>query len=175
MPQNKPDFKIGDIAVYPAYGVGVIEKVENQEINRERHELYVIKIMETGIKIMLPISNVKMVGLRNVICSSEIPNVYATIRNRDDFRIDNQTWNRRYREYMDKLKTGSIFDIAEVFRDLYILKKEKNLSFGERKLFDTAASFLVKELSISKNMSEENIWEELHALFTDCKENDEAE
>jgi CarD family transcriptional regulator len=174
-PDFKPDFKVGDIAVYPAYGVGTIESIEVREINREQHELYIIKIIETGIKIMLPILNVESIGLRRVIDNSEIPNVYSVLGDKEGFKVDNQTWNRRYREYMDKLKTGSIFDVAEVFRDLYLLRKEKVLSFGERKLFDTASSFLVKEISISKNTDEETIWSEINALFPDEKKEEQAD
>ena len=78
---------------------------------------------------------------------------------------DNQTWNRRYREYMEKIKTGSLFDVAEVFRDLYLLKSTKDLSFGERKLFDTAHGLLVKELSTAKNTDEATVISEIESLF----------
>jgi CarD family transcriptional regulator len=79
--------------------------------------------------------------------------------------IDSQTWNRRYRDYMDKIKTGSLYDVAEVFRDLYLLKLTKDLSFGERKLFDTAQTLLVKELSTAKNTTEAKIFSEIESLF----------
>ena len=79
--------------------------------------------------------------------------------------IDNQTWNRRYREYMDKIKTGSLYEVAEVFRDLSILRLTKDLSFGERKLYDTAQSLLVKELSTARNTNEEAIVSEIESLF----------
>ena len=78
---------------------------------------------------------------------------------------ESQTWNRRYREYMDKIKTGSLFDVAEVYRDLALLKLTKDLSFGERKLYDTAQILLVKELSTAKNTSEETIISEIESLF----------
>ena len=79
---------------------------------------------------------------------------------------DNQTWNRRYREYMDKIKTGSLYDVAEVFRDLSLLKNSKDLSFGERKLYDTAQVLLVRELSTAKNTDEKSIISELESFFT---------
>jgi CarD family transcriptional regulator len=79
---------------------------------------------------------------------------------------DNQTWNRRYREYMDKIKTGSIYDVAEVFRDLFILKSTKDLSFGERKLLDTARGLLLKELCTAKDKDEKAIMAEIESLFT---------
>jgi len=77
----------------------------------------------------------------------------------------NQTWNRRYREYMDKIKTGSLYDVAEVFRDLSLLKLNKDLSFGERKLYDTAQLLLVKELSTAKNTDEKTVISEIESFF----------
>ena len=80
--------------------------------------------------------------------------------------IDNQTWNRRYREYMDKIKTGSVYEVAEVYRDLLILKVEKELSFGERKMLDTARNLLVKEISLAKRVEEEQIEKDLDQIFS---------
>jgi CarD family transcriptional regulator len=85
--------------------------------------------------------------------------------------MDNQTWNRRYREYMDKIKTGSLYEVAEVFRDLSLLKITKDLSFGERKLYDTAHALLIKELSIAKKVDEKAVAAEIEAVF--APENEE--
>jgi CarD family transcriptional regulator len=87
------------------------------------------------------------------------------IKAKRDLAIDNQTWNRRYREYMDKIKTGSLFEVAEVFRDLSLLKMNKDLSFGERKLYDTAHTLLIKELSTAKKTDEKTVMSEIEALF----------
>jgi len=87
------------------------------------------------------------------------------MKTRQESTIDNQTWNRRYREYMDKIKTGSLYEVAEVFRDLSILRLTKDLSFGERKLYDTAQGLLVKELSTARNTNEEAIVSEIESLF----------
>ena len=87
------------------------------------------------------------------------------MKTRKDAMPDNQTWNRRYREYMDKIKTGSLYDVAEVFRDLFLLKLTKDLSFGERKLYDTAQILLVRELSTAKNSDEQTIISEIESLF----------
>ena len=136
----------GDLAVYPAHGVGCIESIENKNINGESMSFYMMKIIENGMVIMIPTSNANSVGLREVISKKDIPKVYKVIQKKGH-HTDNQTWNRRYREYMDKIKTGSIYDVAEVFRDLFNLKLEKDLSFGERKLLDTSQNLLVQELS----------------------------
>jgi len=162
-PEKKEFFK-GDLAVYPAHGVGCIEAIESKEINGESMDFYMMKIIENGMVIMIPTCNVESVGLRQVIPKNEIPQVYEVMQ-RKGASADNQTWNRRYREYMDKIKTGSIYDVAEVFRDLFQLKLEKDLSFGERKLLDTAQSLLVQELSTAKDIDEKLMMKEIEKLF----------
>ena len=157
-------FKVGDLAVYPAHGVGLIERIESQEISDCRQDFYVMRILDNGMIIMIPTNNVENVGLREIIEPTEVPKLYSILKKRD-VPIDNQTWNRRYREYMDKIKTGSVFEVAEVYRDLLILKIEKDLSFGERKMLDTARNLLVKEISLAKKVGEEQIEEELDKMF----------
>ena len=169
--KNKP-FQVGDLAVYPAHGVGKIQAIESRVVNGEKHDFYIMKVLENGMVIMIPISNVESVGLRDIIDKKEIPKVYEIMRSRKDGLPDNQTWNRRYREYMDKIKTGSLYDVAEVFRDLFLLKLTKDLSFGERKLYDTAQVLLVRELSTAKNTDEDTIISEIESLFVaDSAEN----
>ena len=157
-------FNIGDLAVYPAHGVGVIEKIESQEISGCRQDFYIMRILENDMKIMIPTTNVKNVGLREIIGTTDVPKLYSILMKRD-VPLDNQTWNRRYREYMDKIKTGSVFEVAEVYRDLLILKLEKELSFGERKMLDTARNLLVKEISLAKSIGEEQVEKDLDSIF----------
>jgi len=163
-------FRVGDLAVYPAHGVGRIEAIENKIVNGERHDFYIIKVLENGMVIMIPTWNVDSVGLRDVISEREVPKIYEFMRNKKEVPVDSQTWNRRYRDYMDKIKTGSLYDVAEVFRDLYLLKLTKDLSFGERKLYDTAQTLLVKELSAARNTSEDKIFSEIESLFVHEKQ-----
>ncbi len=158
-------FKEGDLAVYPAHGVGIIERIETQEISGARQAFYVMRILENDMIIMIPTQNVDNVGLREIIGQSEIPKLYSILRKRDVI-IDNQTWNRRYREYMEKIKTGSVYEVAEVYRDLLMLKVEKELSFGERKMLDTARNLLVKEISLAKRVEEEQIEKDLDQIFS---------
>ncbi len=158
-------FRVGDLAVYPAHGVGQIQAVESRVVNGEKHDFYILKVLENGMVIMIPTRNVESVGLRCLIDVKEIPKVYAVMRTKREMLTDNQTWNRRYREYMEKIKTGSLFDVAEVFRDLFRLKLTKDLSFGERKLYDTAQVLLVKELSKAKKTDEKTIISEIESLF----------
>ena len=157
-------FNIGDLAVYPAHGVGVIERVESKEISGCTQDFYVMRILDNDMIIMIPTGNVSNVGLREIIDRNEVPKLYSILKKRD-IVIDNQTWNRRYREYMDKIKTGSVFEVAEVYRDLLILKLEKDLSFGERKMLDTARNLLVKEISLAKKVEEKQIEKDLDRIF----------
>lgn len=159
-------FKVGDVAVYPAHGVGKVHSIEEREIAGNKHKFYILKILDTGMTIMVPTGNVRNVGLREVINESEIDIVYDILRERD-ISINEQTWNRRYREYMDKIKTGSIYEIAEVLRDLMLLRYEKELSFGERKMLDTARCLIIKELAIAQEIGEEEVAEEIDEIFAD--------
>lgn len=158
-------FKIGDMAVYPAHGVGVIEKIESQEISGCQQDFYVMRILDNNMLIMIPTNNVGNVGLRDIIGQTEVSKLYSILEERDVI-LDSQTWNRRYREYMDKIKSGSAFEVAEVYRDLLILKLEKELSFGERKMLDTARGLLVKEISLAKKIKEEQVEEDLDRIFS---------
>jgi len=161
-----PQFKVGDVAVYPAHGVGRVSSIEEREIAGNTQKFYILKILDSGMTIMVPTGNVRNVGLREVIKESEVETVYAILRERD-ISINEQTWNRRYREYMDKIKTGSVYEIAEVLRDLMLLRYEKELSFGERKMLDTARNLLIKELAIAEDEAEEHIASQVDAIFED--------
>jgi CarD family transcriptional regulator len=163
--QKMRQFEVGDLAVYPAHGVGKIEAIETRVINGEKLDFYKMKVLENNMLIMIPTRNVESVGLRDVIDKKEISKVYAVMKSKKSSSSDTQTWNRRYREYMDKIKSGSLYDVAEVFRDLSLLKLQKDLSFGERKLYDTAQVLLVKELSTAKNTDEKAIISELESFF----------
>jgi CarD family transcriptional regulator len=157
-------FQIGDKAVYPGHGVGVIEAIESKQILGKEQIFYILRILDNGMTIMIPRDNTGAVGLREVIRKLEIPKVIQILKDRD-VGIDNQTWNRRYREYMDKINTGSIYEIAEVLRDLHLLKAEKELSFGERKIMDTAKNLLVRELAIARHVKESDILREIKIIF----------
>lgn len=157
-------FKVGELAVYPAHGVGVIESIEEKEISGTCQLFYTMRIVDNGMTIMIPSCNIKSVGLRQIIPKKKVKEVYDILKDRD-IEIDNQTWNRRYREYMEKIKTGSVFEIAAVLRDLFILKNEKDLSFGERKLLDTAMNLLVKELAIAEGTNEEKVRMDFDVIF----------
>ncbi len=157
-------FKVGDKAVYPAQGVAEVIRIEEKDLGGSRQQFYVLRILDTDRKIMVPVTNAAAVGLREVISEEEIREIFDILKERT-IAFDNQTWNRRYRGFMDKIKTGSIYDVAEVLRDLYRLKTDKQLSFGERRMLDTARTLIVKEIGIARGQTEEQVKNEIEALF----------
>lgn len=157
-------FKVGDLAVYPAHGVGRIESIEARNLYGSSQNFYIMRILENNMIIMIPISNANNVGLREIIKAEEVSKIFKILKEKD-IEFDNQSWNRRYREYMEKIKTGSVYEVAQVLRDLFLLKLEKELSFGERKMLDTAKSLLVKEISIAKKMEETKVEEDIKRIF----------
>jgi len=160
----EPTFRVGDLAVYPAHGVAQIVGVETREISANKQTFYILKILENGMKIMIPTRNAGAVGLRELIRADEVDEVFAILKSRE-VAVEGQTWNRRYREYMEKIKTGSGFEIAEVLRDLQRLKGDKELSFGERKMLDTAKTLIIKELALAKGVGDDKIAGEIEAIF----------
>jgi CarD family transcriptional regulator len=157
-------FDIGDMAVYPAHGVGVIESIENRQVGESNQSFYVMKILDNNMVIMIPTATSNNVGLRNIISSDEVEKVFYILKEKD-VEIGTQTWNRRYREYMEKIKTGSVFEVAAVLRDLYLLQEDKDLSYGERKMMDTAKNLLVKEVSIANQVDELQVEKDIEGIF----------
>jgi CarD family transcriptional regulator len=157
-------FKVGDLAVYPAQGVGIIEAIEERDMMGSLQSFYIMKIIGSNMKIMIPLESAKSVGLRSVISAREIPKIYEILQDKD-ITIDKQTWNKRYRDYLEKIKTGSVYEVARVLRDLCILKLDKDLSFGERKMMDTARNLLIKEISVASKSEETKVEEDINALF----------
>ena len=157
-------FRVGDKAAYPAQGVAEVVGVETKEISGRPQSFYVLRVLDTDMRILVPVEKAQQVGLRAVIREDEIRDVYSILREKQ-VHIDKQTWNRRYRGFMEKIKTGSVFEVAEVFRDLYRLKAQKPLSFGERRMLDTAKHLVVKELSIARGAPEAKIERELERVF----------
>ena len=159
------EFKVGEKVVYPAHGVGVIESLQVRNVSGTQKKFYMLRIVDSEMTIMIPTENVQTVGLRRIIGKDMVSKVYKILREKK-VEVDQQTWNRRYREYTEKIKTGSVLEIAKVLRDLFVLKADKELSFGERKMLDTARNLLVKELAIARSYPEEKIMEELKTIFT---------
>jgi CarD family transcriptional regulator len=159
------NYKIGDKVVYPGHGVGEIKTLQSRQIAGTEQQFFEIVIIESGMKVMVPVAQAESVGLRKVVDRKSIEKVYEILRDRD-FKIDTQTWNRRFRQYSQKIKTGSVFEIAEVLRDLSVLSSGKELSFGEKKMLDTAQNLLVSEIAIAKSRTHEKVMGELREIFS---------
>jgi CarD family transcriptional regulator, regulator of rRNA transcription len=157
-------FKVSDKVVYPAQGVAEIIGIETKEIGGKLTSFYLLRILDSDMKILVPTDKAHQVGLRDVASQKEVDEVLDILREKE-VHLDKQTWNRRYRGFMEKIKTGSLFEVAEVFRDLYRLKNTKTLSFGERRMLDTAKNLIVKELSIARNWTEQRVEKELDKVF----------
>ena len=156
-------FKVGDKAVYPSRGVAEVIRIEEKDIAGKRQAFYVLRIMDTDHKVLVPVSNAS--ALRQVISEEEINEIFDILKERT-IAFDNQTWNRRYRGFMEKIKTGSIYDVAEVLRDLYRLKTDKQLSFGERRMLETARTLIVKEIAIARAQTEDKVTTDIETLFS---------
>jgi len=157
-------FEVGDKAVYPVHGVAEVVGLEKREIGGSATSVYILKILESGLTIMVPTANADTVGLREIISGEEVAEVYDILRCKEVTR-DTQTWNRRHREYMEKIKTGSAYEIAEVLRDLCLLRNTKDLSFGERRMLETARGLLIRELALAKKASENEVGAEIDQIF----------
>lgn len=157
-------FKVGDNAVYPNHGVGRIAAIETKELGGASQAFYIIEFLDNDTKIMVPTDKAESRGVRAIISKAEADKVLALLK-RTDVKIDNQTWNRRYREYLEKIKTGSVYEIAEVLRDLYLLKVEKELSFGERTMLEKARRLLLNELSLATGKEELQNATDVAAIF----------
>jgi CarD family transcriptional regulator len=158
------DFQVGDKTVYPGYGVAEITGIENREISGSQQKFYVLRVLGKDMTLMVPMSNADSVGLRYLIGEAEAEAVYDVLRKRGE-KISTATWNRRSREYMEKIRTGSLSEIATVLRDLFLLRSDKDLSYGERNMLETARALLVQELALVKGATEEAVEAEIEALF----------
>ena len=160
----RASFSIGDKAVYPARGVASIVGLETKRIGEEEVTCYHLQVIGSGLKIIVPVHKAEENGMRRVADECELGELYELLKDHE-VPCDRQTWNRRYRGFMEKIRTGSLFEVGEVYRDLSLLKQTKNLSHGERQMLRTARDLLVKELSVARDAPESVIANELDEMF----------
>ncbi len=156
-------FNIGDKVVYPMHGAGVIEAIEEQEVLGETRKYYIMRIPIGDMKVMIPINSVKEIGLRQVIDEDGVQKVLKILHDRNSTM--SQNWNDRYRHNLEKIKSGSIYEVAEVVKNLILREQEKGLSTGERKMLENARQILISELVLAKGTEEEKIELMLDAVF----------
>ena len=149
-------FNIGDKIVYPMHGAGTIDSIEEKDILGEKQSYYILK-MPGEVKVMVPIKNAEQVGVRSIIDKSSADKVFKVLE-QDETEM-NKNWNKRYRDNMDKLKSGDIYEIADVVRNLSFKKKEKGLSTGENKMLTNAKQILVSELVLAEQSNTDEMEE----------------
>ncbi|WP_066496455.1 CarD family transcriptional regulator [Abyssisolibacter fermentans] len=145
-------FNIGDRIVYPMHGAGIIVGIEEKEVLGKKRKYYIMKMPMGDMKVMVPIDSVEDIGIREIINNEEVEQVFAVLS--DNQSKMTQNWNRRYRANMDKIKSGDIYEIASVVRNLIIRDREKGLSTGERKMLNSAKQMLVSEIVLAKDIDE---------------------
>jgi CarD family transcriptional regulator len=160
-----PPFKLGEKAVHPSHGVGEVTAIEQRDIGGSKQEFYVLRILDNGMKVMVPTSAATQVGLRYIMSEKDANSILTTMRARE-VAVDVQPWSRRFRVYTEMIKSGLPEEVAKVLRDMNRLKFDKDLSFGERRLLDQAKSLLLKELAFAKKKSEADMAEEIRLIFS---------
>jgi len=156
-------FNLGDHVVCPGHGVGQVCNVETKELNGELKSFYIIKIVSNGMKVMIPVESKD--GIRSLVLNTEVSGVFELLGDQN-VKVDHSTWNRRHREYSLKVKTGSLIEIADVLRQLLLLKSQKKLSFGERKMLDQCKELIVTEVALSTGSPEGQISEKIDSLYS---------
>lgn len=155
-------YEIGSYVVCPGHGVGQVINQEAKDLGGEEKLFYIVKIISNGMTVMVPAD--KKDGLRDLVDDSEISSMFNLL-NDHEIKVDNSTWNRRHRDYLAKVKTGSLIEIADVLRSLFLLKNMKKLSFGERKMMDQCKELIIKEIAISTGEAEQAIDGKIESCF----------
>ena len=149
-------FNVGDKIVYPMHGAGTIDSIEEKDILGEKQSYYILK-MPSNVKVMIPTAKAEEVGVRNIIDKQSAEKVFKVL-SQDETEME-KNWNKRYRDNMDKMKSGDIYEVADVVRNLSFKQKEKGLSTGEKKMLNNAKQILVSELTLAENAQKEAIEE----------------
>ena len=147
-------FNIGDKIVYPMHGAGTIDAIEEKDILGEKQAYYIIK-MPGEVKVMVPTTKAEEIGVRNIISKENAGKVFQILEENETEMSNN--WNKRYRDNMEKMKSGDIYEVADVVRNLSFKQKEKGLSTGEKKMLNNAKQILVSELVLAEHTSQEEM------------------
>ena len=148
-------YKIGDNVVYPMHDAGVIEAIEEREVLGERQKYYIMALPIGDMKVMIPMNSVEEIGLSQVIDDEGVKRVYEILGGEETSMSSN--WNRRYRANMEKIKSGDIYEVDEVVRNLTLRDQEKGLSTGERKMLESARQILISELVVASGATEDEV------------------
>jgi len=159
-------FRVGEKVVYPNHGVGVIEEVTRKSVNGIPEEFYMLRIHSNSSLVMIPTANVKSVGLRKIIKKSDVDQLFKLLQ--EDFYEPEADWKDRYKEHLEKMRTGSIFQVAEVLKNLVYLSYKKNLSFREKRMLDRAKQLITSEVATVRGLSEKVVEEQIDRILADA-------
>lgn len=166
-------FNVGDKVVYPNHGAGTIVAIETKNILGEDKKYYIMQLPIGEMKVMIPVDKVEEIGIRNVINEEEADEILDLLKDHKSKMSHN--WNRRFRANMEKIKTGDIYEVAEVVRNLTIRDNEKGLSTGEKKMLNNSRQILISELVLSKGMEKDEVEELIDNVFNNNPDFDETE
>jgi len=161
-------FEVGDKVVYPLQGVGEVLAIEAKIILGAEQRYYILRILSNNTIIMVPIDNADDVGLRELISPDEVERVVDVLRGKGEPM--SPKWSKRYKDNMDRLKTGSIFQLATVLRNLVLMNRKKELSFGEKKMLDSVKSLIVDEISYVRNVPSSLVEDDLTQIFNEVSQ-----
>src|SRR5210317_1996115 len=160
MCDNNIVFKVGDNAVYPSHGLVKVVSIEEKNIGEQTLKLLILQVVDSDITVMIPEGSVQARGLRPIAKKNELKTLWSLIRGKTKFKTeDNLSWNKRYRNYTEKLKSGNIIMAGEVFREI------NDISFGEQKILETAFNRIVKEISAALKAKEDEIYVDIKKLL----------
>ena len=160
------NFRIGEKVVYPNHGIGIIEEVSCKSVNGTSEEFYMLRIYANASLVMVPTANVKNVGLRRIIKKSEVDGLFNMLKG--DFFEPEADWKGRFKENSDKMRTGSIFHVAEVLKNLIYVSHKKSLSFREKRMMDRAKQLIVSEVAIVRGLNEKSVEEQIDRMLSEA-------
>ena len=160
------DFRIGEKVVYPNHGVGVIEEVSSKSVNGSLEEFYMLRLSAHSSLVMVPTANVKSVGLRRIIKKNDVEGLFELLK--EDFFEPETDWKGRYKDHSEKMRTGSIFQVAEVLKNLVYLSYKKSLSFREKRMMDRAKQLIISEVATVRGLNEKSVEEQIDRILSEA-------
>ena len=160
------DFRIGEKVVYPNHGIGIIEEVSSKSVNGASEEFYMLRIHANSSLVMVPTANVKSVGLRRIIKKSQVEGLFNLLK--EDFFEPDADWKGRFKDHSEKMRTGSIFHVAEVLKNLVYLSNKKNLSFREKRMMDRAKQLIISEVATVRGLNEKFVEEQIDRILSEA-------
>jgi len=160
------DFRVGEKVVYPNHGVGIIEEVSSRSVNGQPEEFYMLRIHSNASLVMVPTANVKSVGLRRIIKKNDVDGLFKLLQ--EDFFEPESDWKGRYKDHSEKMRTGSIFQVAEVLKNLVYLSYRKSLSFREKRMLDRAKQLIISEVATVRGLNEKSVEDQIDRMMSEA-------